>query len=260
MRYQLLDTLVRAASRLLLAVALCCIGLPTTVQAQNQYGRNHVWNLPNYDRKPLHFGFSLGTTQHSFSLRHAPDFLRTDSIRLVHGAEVYRVEASASPGFHLGGLASFRLSNYFDLRTLFLLSFTQRSLLYSVRQFRVDERDEWIDQRIDIESIHTQFPLLIKFKAERINNYRPFLIAGINPAIDLASGSKDEEPYVHLQRFELFYEAGFGIDFYLYYFKFATELKYSFGVSNIIEQDASLYAGAVGGLYTHGLTLSFNFE
>lgn len=225
-----------------------------------QIGRSKVWNLPTYDKKPLHFGFTLGLSNLSFSMRHAEDFLqRNNSGDYVH-SQVYAIESVPSPGFHLGGLANLRLNEYFDFRTLFILSFGQRDLNYTIRQIKKDGTEEWITESVKIESINTQLPLLIKLKAERINNYRPFLIAGINPYLDLAAGSKDEDPFVHLKSFDILYEAGVGIDFYLQYFKFATELKYSFGINNMLQQDGSIYSQSVDGLYTHMFTLSFNFE
>ena len=230
------------------------------VLSSAQIGRTKVWNLPNYDKKPLHFGFTLGVSTLSFSMRHAEDFLQRDNTGQFIHSEVYSVESSSFPGFHLGGLANFRLNHYFDFRTLFVLSFGQRNLNYLVRNVKNDGSEEFTAETVQIESINTQFPLLFKLKAERINNYRPFFIAGVNPYLDLAAGSNDEEPFVNLNSFDLFYEAGVGCDFYLYYFKFAVELKYSFGINDMLNKDGLPYSESIGGLYSHMFTVSFNFE
>ncbi len=237
-------------------VLIALLGLPMLLVAQQ--GRSRVWNLPNYDKKPVHFGFTLGISSLSFSMRHAKDFLAPNSNGQNVNKEVYSVESSGYPGFQLGGLANFRLNNYFDFRTLFVLSFAQRDLQYIIRT--TEGKEEYETLNIQIESITTQLPLLLKLKSERINNYRPFFIAGVNPTLDLAAGSNEDEPFVHLNNFDILYEAGVGVDFYLYYFKFATELKYSFGMNNMLKKDGSIYSEGIGELYTHMFTLSFNFE
>ena len=88
-----------------------------------------------------------------------------------------------------------------------------------------------------IESSMLDFPLLVKYKAKRINNYRPYLLAGGSVRYDLAAKKnfdEEQKEYVILKPLDVYFETGFGIDFYLPYFKFSTELKLSFGLLNVM--------------------------
>jgi hypothetical protein len=55
-------------------------------------------------------------------------------------------------------------------------------------------------------------------------------------------------------------EAGVGFDFFLEYFKFSPELRFSYGINNIIVQDETKFANPVNQLNSRIIALSFNFE
>ena len=46
----------------------------------------------------------------------------------------------------------------------------------------------------------------------RFNNHRPYLMAGVNPMINLSGKDND---YIKLKRSDVFLEVGVGCDFYL---------------------------------------------
>ena len=56
------------------------------------------------------------------------------------------------------------------------------------------------------------------------------------------------------------YETGFGIDFYLQYFKFSPQIKISHGIINILSRDKTVYTQTINNLKTSGWMLSFTFE
>ena len=69
--------------------------------------------------------------------------------------------------------------------------------------------------------------------------------------------------------FNIYGEIGMGIDFYLTYFKFATEIKYSFGLSNILvrsdrhgqlPEEFARYTNYINKLTSHIVIISFHFE
>ena len=55
-------------------------------------------------------------------------------------------------------------------------------------------------------------------------------------------------------------EVGFGIDFYLEYFKFSPQIKISQGVLQVLNKDTSVYTNSIDQLTTNGWILSFTFE
>ena len=55
-------------------------------------------------------------------------------------------------------------------------------------------------------------------------------------------------------------EIGFGMDFYLEFFKFSPQIKISAGILNLLDKDQSVYTRSIKKLYTNGWMLSFTFE
>jgi hypothetical protein len=84
--------------------------------------------------------------------------------------------AAPIPGFTVGIISSLRLSRDLNLRFLPGLSFGERQLMYN---YDVWETDYYLPlQYYSIKSTFLDFPLLLKYKARRINNDRPYLIFG----------------------------------------------------------------------------------
>lgn len=75
-------------------------------------------------------------------------------------------------------------------------------------------------------------PIDIKFSAPRFNNYRPYVVAGVSPVVNLAG--KDQE-YVRLKRFDSMINVGMGCDFYLRFFKLIPEIKFCYGLTNALD-------------------------
>lgn len=222
-------------------------------------------NLIHYDKKLLHFGFTVGLTRMDFSLLESEAFLKSFGGGDPYTEGVYSIENDAMWGFHLGPVSNLRLGEYFDLRLLCDLSFGQRNLNYTLSQDTANtyETEPYYLHTMKIESIFIEFPLLIKYKARRINNYRPYIIAGGNPKIDLAARKKikaDEMPKIKLNNFDVYGEIGFGIDYYLPYFKFSTEIKFAKGFMNMINHDNTPYSNAIERLNSHMVFISFHFE
>ena len=86
---------------------------------------------------------------------------------------------------------------------------------------------------------------------------------GVKYSLDLASlrNINDEGlELVKLKQNDLSYEIGLGIDFYLSYFKFATEIKGTFGLLNLLKEDDSIYSNSIESLHSRGFTITFTFE
>jgi hypothetical protein len=74
---------------------------------------------------------------------------------------------------------------------------------------------------------------------------------------------------VSIKRFNTMLEVGLGCDFYLPFFKLIPELKFCFGLGNVLDtnhvnelRDANLraYAGSVSSAQSKMVTLTFYFE
>ena len=86
----------------------------------------------------------------------------------------------------------------------------------------------------DMKNTYLSVPVDLKFSAERFNNYRPYVIAGVAPMINLTSKDQD---YIQLKRFDAMVEVGMGCDFYLPFFKLIPEIKFCYGLTNTLNKD-----------------------
>lgn len=214
-----------------------------------QAQRRKVQNNSKYDLRTLHFGFTLAINSTDFRIKHIGDFAQLDSL--------YVLESIPAKGFNLGPLADLRLGQYFNLRFLPALSFAQRDLYYTFKSGSVSKRT--------VESTFIDFPLDLKYKSARINNYRMYVLGGFKYSLDIASQADVEDEVkgkesVKIKKNDYGYEFGFGIDFYLEYFKFSTEVKMYNGLTNVLVQDNTAFSSPIDKLYSRVFLISFNFE
>jgi len=225
--------------------------------AQKQKPKNDSW----YDDKPLHFGFSLGLNMMDFNITPARTTFDTDFLQ----PEVSKL----NPGINIQIVTNLRLHKNFDLRFLPGVSFGQRN----IRFFEDINPDPVINEMViynesqRLESSFLEFPFLLKYKGERLNNVRPYVIGGINYRYDLAGKKEydDEKPvYLRLKRSDIYYEAGAGLDFYLPYFKLSVEIKMSNGLRDVIVHEPApghaQFIDAIEKVKSQIWILSFHFE
>ena len=207
-------------------------------------------NLPRYDHKKIHFGFTLGINELNFNLKKNSNTIDNDSLLTLY--------TKSQKGFNLGIVSNLRLGRNSDLRFLPTLSFVSRRINYSIK---TNDLVEQINK--EVESTFIEFPINLKFKSNRYNNGRAYLITGAKYSIDLASKKNiedDDNELIKLNKGDLMYEIGFGIDFYLQYFKFSPEFKATFGLINMLIPDDGVYNNSIEKLMTRGFTLTFTFE
>lgn len=205
-----------------------------------------VLNLSTYDYKELHFGFLLG-----FNIS---DFRITRSYPLSD--TVYVVEALKEPGFNLGIVTNYRLGDNFDLRFIPSLSFASRTVEFTFKD---------IEDKVakSVESTYIDFPFSLKYKSERLNNGRPYLLSGVKFTFDMASMAKvtkSDVDLIKLKALDAHLEFGFGIDCYMEYFKFAPEIKVSYGLRNMLVADNTIYSNALDKVRSTIILISFTFE
>ena len=226
-------------------------------------------NLTTFDDKKLHFGFTLGINMVDLSFVHYNQIMDNPkySYETIPGVEfspTSKIRADISkltPGFTVGIVTNLRLSESFDLRFLPGMSFSERKLVYNIPV--IDLNSTKNTDFYSIKSTFLDFPLLVKYKAKRMNNQRPYLVAGGAYRIDISKTGKED--LVRLKPFSKSLEAGVGWDSYLQFFKLSTELKFSFGLDNVLDSSPGgkqykVYSSAFSRLSTNMFILSFHFE
>lgn len=230
-----------------------------------------VNNLTTFDNKRIHFGFTLGLNETDFDVAYYkvvtdnPNFLNsTNSIdNQFKNPPFNRIRADVSalvPGFTVGIVSNLRMTESFDLRFLPGMSFGERRLVYNIP---IHDLNSDNTAYYSIKSTFLDFPLLVKYKARRLNNQRPYLIAGAAYRIDISKTGVED--LVRTKPFSSYVEAGVGWDTYLEFFRLSTELKFSFGLNNVLDvgpkgNQAQVYTDALTQLVSNIFTLSFHFE
>lgn len=86
----------------------------------------------------------------------------------------------------------------------------------------------------NIKSTFIVAPIDLKFAAQRFRNARPYLVGGVMPAFDV---SKKRSDFLKLKTTDVYLSIGFGCDFYLPYFKLNPEIKFCFGLTDVIQHN-----------------------
>lgn len=249
------------------------------VPNQGKSQRAVVLNMPDYDEESLfHFGFILGVNMSYATIRPIND-LRThvfdstylpDILPLPDSAKVLSVYSTPTPGFVISIVANMHLTRDLELQFVPSLSFGDRTLLYDIETFRkrVGEKDSILFSTISkkVPSTYVNFPIEIKYKAFRYNNFRPYLLAGAQYTLDLASQAKKREEknrnekIVKFNQNDVYIEAGVGFDFYNEWFKFGLELKMMYGLMDVLKREHNLYTNSIDRLNSKIFQVSFTFE
>lgn len=202
--------------RLTFLLALVLMGVAASARDFN----DKLMNRPYADSRRFHLGFSIGV--------HTEDLMLTHNGYITDDGQQWRIEQpSYQPGFCVTGLIAMRLSNYFSLRF-------SPGMYFGTRDLRFREVNSGETERQSVKSTFVVLPFDIKAASARYRNVRPYVVGGIMPAFDVSKRRRD---YITLKNSDLYLTAGFGCDFYLPYFKFIPEVKFCFGLSDVLSHD-----------------------
>ncbi len=243
--------LLRKKRRIIFALLLVGIfAFPIEILAQQ-----YQLHLPNHDDKKYYLGIGLMYNNSRLGISHHPSFIGHDSISVINPLN--------TGGFGLAGLHTYRLSKRFEVRAIFpQLLFSYRNISYHLET--PDERkEEFPVTQKRIESILVGLPIHIKFRSDRIDNFRVYMFAGGKLEYDLASNAqaRKAEELVKLDAMDYGIEAGIGFNFYFPVFILSPEIKISNGLKNIHSRDPYLkYSGTIDRLNSKMIIFSLIFE
>ena len=143
---------------------------------------------------------------------------------------------------------------------------SNRNLSYSETYFEGLIFDESDTER-EIRSTYIHIPLLLKISTKRINNIKPFIVAGVSTALNLSSNQDNPDDNsqgnFRLKKNNIFYEMGIGIDIYLTWFKFTPSIRGVFSISDehIKDFDSnSPWTRNISKMQTRGVFVNFTFQ
>ena len=202
--------------------------------------------------KLLRWGYFLGFNNYDFNFDYNQDL-----------QDVY---VKSTTGFNVGLIGNLRINKFIDLRIEPGLIITTRELNYSPTYF-ADSEPRAIDLIREVKSTYIHIPLLLKVSTKRINNFKPFVVGGFSTALNLSSNQDNPNDNKNGQfrttKNSVFYELGFGIDFYLYNFKFTPSIRGVFGLNDELVRDEdpeSPWTSNINSMKSRGVFINFTFQ
>lgn len=211
--------------------------------AQAQFFRGeHVINNPNFDRERLSYGYYLG--------------FNTYDLKFNYNEAIKDFRVDKTIGFNVGMIGNLRLNDYLDLRL-------EPGVIFNRIELQFDPGESESFREVNSTFVH--IPLLLKFSTKRVNNFKPFIVGGVSTSWNLSSNENDLDPESHKFRMttnSFYYEIGFGIDMYLYYFKFSPSIRGVFAINDQFVGDGSSlkYAEKIDKMTTRGIFINFTFQ
>lgn len=216
------------------------------------FSREKIQNNQNFDKAFLSWGYFLGFNSYDFNFDYKQNL------------EDIQIEKSV--GFSVGLIGNLRISDHFDLRLEPGLFITKRFLNYDPSYFTGLEFND-SDLTREVRSTYIHIPLLLKISTKRVNNIKPFIVGGFSTALNLSSNQDNPDDNsvgeFRSKKSVLFYEVGFGIDLYLFWFKFTPSIRGIFALNDELIRDNdpnSPWTGNVQSMKTRGLFINFTFQ
>ena len=215
-----------------------------SLSVYSQKNNRKISNLQNFDQKKIHFGYYVGLNNYNYKL----DYLNNPN-------SDERINIKNSFGFNVGLIGDLKLRKNLNLRFEPGLKTNKLNVLYPNGEER------------EIKSTYIQLPLLLKYSAKRYNNIRPYVMGGLSTSFNLSSNQDNPldnaSNVFRVKTNTFYYELGFGIDFYLQYFKFSPSIRGVFSLSNELIPDnttTSIYTGNIDKISTRAIFINFSFH
>jgi hypothetical protein len=216
--------------------------LSTSIYSQRN--NTKISNLQNFDQKKIHFGYYIGLNNYNYKL----DYLNNPNSN-------ERINIENSFGFSVGLIGDLKLRKNLNLRFEPGLKTNKLNVLYPN------------DEERKIKSTYIQLPLLLKYSAKRYNNIRPYVLGGLSTSFNLSSNQDNPQDNAsnvfRVKTNTFYYELGFGIDFYLQYFKFSPSIRGVFSLKNELIPDntsTSIYTGNIDKMSARAIFINFSFH
>lgn len=226
-----------------LALLLCA-----TAAAQQR----KIQNKPFIDERRFHYGFFIGLHDQGLKLTNSGYINEAD------GRQWMAENDAQNFGFSVGILGEWKLTKTIGLRV-------SPSMHFGSKHIKFLDLLSHETQTQDIKSSYIGVPVALKIAAPRFNNYRPYVVAGMQPMYDLTA---KKHGLIRTRPFTVAIEAGIGCDIYLPFFKLIPELKFTLGLADILDRrrddltDASLrvFTESVAKARPSMVSLTFYFE
>ena len=206
-------------------IALILLGLTVGLSAFAQ--KRKIMNKPFIDTRRWHYGFNIGAHDQGLSLVNN-GYLDPET------GEQWMAECDRqNPGFSVGVLGSLKINKWLDMRINPGLNFGSKHIQF-INIGNTGPTAETNRSSQDMKSTYIAVPIDFKFGAQRFNNYRPYALAGVMGQYDLTATKHTQ---LRTKPMQGYIEFGMGCDIYMPFFKLIPELKFCFGIGNILQKN-----------------------
>ncbi|MDR0413929.1 MAG: PorT family protein [Prevotellaceae bacterium] len=217
----------------------------------------HPLTQQHYDyTKRLHFGFVVAVGALDYSITSSKE---TQYNSNGESSDYFVDVSTLSPSMGVAALMDYRINHSFSLRL-------QAGPTFGTRYINFFNADS-LAESMPVQSVLVEAALLLKYKARRHSDVRPYMVAGLTPYCDVAALKPFNEKgglYIAINPFDIALTAGLGIDAYANFFKFSLEIKYVMGMLNAISSKTlsgyENFPKSIDKMYSHSFVLSIIFE
>ncbi len=230
------------------------------------------------DAPYMYFGLALGVGINFLNIRPVGDLDKCifnfaevpNNFPVPVSARILSISSSIDPGMVIGLSGNLRLSKYFDLKVTPSVFFSKGEISYKMELYylhddylRIDTAEMIITKTIP--NTFFNFPLEMKFTFIRSRLFQPYIIAGIQYSLALASNTrnKSQSPDNYKLKFNqnnLYATAGVGLSFYSRLMKFSLELKDMFGFLDILKKEGNIYTDCIQSVKSNIVQFTFQIE
>tara|TARA_B100000780_G_scaffold77947_1_gene52796 strand:- start:869 stop:1585 length:717 start_codon:yes stop_codon:yes gene_type:complete len=220
----------------------------------SQSSNTKIINLQNFDQKKIHFGYFVGMNEYDYKL----DYVINPEKRTL---------ISDQAGINVGLIGDLKLRKNLNLRFEPGLYTNKSEIVFYDRQIIGKEFERNSDTLRSIKSTYIHLPLLLKYSAKRLNNFKPYILGGLSTSFNLSSNQNSPDDnnngVFRLKTNTFYYELGFGIDFYLPYFKFSPSIRGVFSLENELVPDSdteSPWTSNIDKMSARAIFINFSFH
>ena len=214
----------------------------------SQVSYSQFKNLQNFDERDLRFGYYIGINQY-------------DNKIIYKNNTPHPISVDRAEGINVGLIGELKLNKNLFLSLEPGLHANKKNIIFNERKEFTNYGDTlWV-----VKSNNIHIPLLLKYSAKRLDNFRPYLKAGLSTSINLneieGTLSNNGLENFKFEKFNFYYELAFGVDFYLRYFKFSPSVRGVFSLKNEIPNNTpdNPWTRNIDKFLTRAIFINFSF-
>jgi len=213
------------------------------------------------DQTDLSFGFTFSYVSSYYKIIKKPDWRNPyfdPGVNRYITDSVKGIISKPTAGFAIGFITRYRFTDNIEARITPSLVFADRSLYYTY-----DTPSQDVTKSIQTTTV--DFPLEVKLKSDRIQDFRAYLLGGIKYSQAIGRGQVQtsidplERNVKNVSGFGS-WEAGIGCDIYFEFFKLSPEIKLSNSFGNVLLPDNEPFSSPISKLSLHTIMFSLYFE